>query len=629
MAYNLFKFQTLLGNLRLNAKKDSAKRKYLDDISPDATIEDMPFFKEYLSKFEIEKEFDGMELLTGLNVQCTNDDFDLFQRFVYGSFSCSYEFSLDETGNAVALIIMASNSNGSRAVRFHELWKIQLLKLFEVFLNEQINYDLNLLHDEERLSIVGLRAKKLKAFERKMQKLKGQEESIEALLDGDMLQNPDVKKMKVVVKDDEGCGMALMMDGYSQTQIQEAKSAIRKQFRDAALLVFAKVAGKNVPETIEIQLTQNHPDELSGKKPAILASFSPAMSDESHLSFTIRESIIKGYLTKKRMTLFQLTVIHEMMHAADLPMLSKASQLRNDIRNKIVASLTNPLNTQQKEPLGALLDVLNMLGVYRAEGVALLGEHLLSKQRFGSVDDAVVAFRKAYELTLQRSKLWINSPTAVDEIFDDKIRGLAYNVAPGILMLTLGRRGDLENELVLRTLEGMRSGDYELSDEETITILRAALSLSLIDYIQGLMLLGDKIAPMKPMLEFCALLQKEYEEENIAAFDNLIHHPELTMQAVKEIMGNFIPESEIDAYYHDFCQNTPDDGMQEKVAQLYEVMKKDNDLDRRRIAQWALTYLFDDQDLIHDDIPGLGLVDDMIVIDNALELLQRTTTNPI
>ena len=62
--------------------------------------------------------------------------------------------------------------------------------------------------------------------------------------------------------------------------------------------------------------------------------------------------------------------------------------------------------------------------------------------------------------------------------------------------------------------------------------------------------------------------------------------------------------------------------MKEKVTKLYNIFKNDDNPDRRRLAQWALTYFFDDEDIIHDDVSGLGFVDDVIIMDYAIDLLQ-------
>jgi uncharacterized membrane protein YkvA (DUF1232 family) len=126
------------------------------------------------------------------------------------------------------------------------------------------------------------------------------------------------------------------------------------------------------------------------------------------------------------------------------------------------------------------------------------------------------------------------------------------------------------------------------------------------------------------------MIQKEREEEYIKAFTQLVQQPEsadVFNAAMDQIMGACIPKEELDVRYETFVGNTHDDSlnsqMNEKMSMLYSVMKNDEDPDNRKLAQWALTYFFDDQDLIHDDISGIGLVDDMTVVDYALKVLQK------
>jgi len=92
-----------------------------------------------------------------------------------------------------------------------------------------------------------------------------------------------------------------------------------------------------------------------------------------------------------------------------------------------------------------------------------------------------------------------------------------------------------------------------------------------------------------------------------------------------QIMGSCMPEEELDEQYTQFWENTTEDlsypQIKEKVESLYSIFKNDKNPDRQRLAQWALTYFFDDEDIIHDDVSGLGLIDDMTVIDYATRLL--------
>lgn len=177
-------------------------------------------------------------------------------------------------------------------------------------------------------------------------------------------------------------------------------------------------------------------------------------------------------------------------------------------------------------------------------------------------------------------------------------------------------------------MDCLDSGEYNLSEEEIITIMRAALSLTLAGYIQGLTNLGNKIAPIRPFLDFCGSLQQDADEDNMQAYERLIMQTksaEIFNAAMDQIMGSCISEEELDGLYTEFVEHAASDPqypqLKEKVAKLYSALKKDANLDKRRLAQWALTYFFDDEDLIHDDVSGIGLVDDMTIIDYAIQLI--------
>lgn len=45
----------------------------------------------------------------------------------------------------------------------------------------------------------------------------------------------------------------------------------------------------------------------------------------------------------------------------------------------------------------------------------------------------------------------------------------------------------------------------------------------------------------------------------------------------------------------------------------------------KKVAQLALTFLFNQKDIIHDDLKGIGLVDDVTVIDYTLKLIDNSS----
>jgi len=433
--------------------------------------------------------------------------------------------------------------------------------------------------------------------------------------------------MNIIIRDDQGLDTALMMDGYTREQQQEAKQVIRRQFRDTAHKVFEEILGRSLPDTIIVNMSISDRDEIKGESAARLASFNVELSRNGSLYFGIREITVKTVLDHSDTMLFESTVIHEMFHAADLQMLGNDYRLFDTIREDLYEE-ENSFNRQGSNKHIALLSTLNMLHHYRAEGIAILGESLLMKSKFGTIEYATKQFCKVFELTMIKAQMRIGGNREKD-VFDKEAFHQAYAVAPIILLLVMDKRGDIKHEQAAKALDGLTTGNYNLTDDEVIAIMRSALALGLTGFIQGLTSLSDDVASIRPFLNFCASVQQDGDEDNIYAYQQLLSQPQSEENfnaAMDQIMGSCMPGEELDELYTKFKGSTADDSsypqMKEKVESLYSIFKNEEDPDRQRLAQWALTYFFDDEDIIHDDVSGLGLIDDMTIIDYATRLLQ-------
>ncbi|MCR4557767.1 MAG: hypothetical protein K5779_08095 [Saccharofermentans sp.] len=433
--------------------------------------------------------------------------------------------------------------------------------------------------------------------------------------------------MNIIIRDDQGLDTALMMDGYTREQQQEAKQVIRRQFRDTAHKVFEEILGRSLPDTIIVNMSISDRDEIKGESAARLASFNVELSRNGSLYFGIREITVKTVLDHSDTMLFESTVIHEMFHAADLQMLGKNYRLFDAIRENLYEEESN-FNRQGSNKHIALLGTLSMLHHYRAEGIAILGESLLVKSKFGTIEYATKQFCKVFELTMMRAQMRIGGNKEKD-VFDKEAFHQAYAVAPIILLLVLDKRGDIKHEQAAKALDGLTTGNYNLTDDEVIAIMRSALALGLTGFIQGLTNLGDNVAPIRPFLDFCASVQQDGDEDNKNAYQQLLSLPQSEENynaAMDQIMGCCMSGGELDELYTKFKGSSAVDSsypqMKEEVDSLYSIFKNDENPDRQRLAQWALTYFFDDEDIIHDDVSGLGLIDDMTIIDYATRLLQ-------
>jgi len=433
--------------------------------------------------------------------------------------------------------------------------------------------------------------------------------------------------MNIIIRDDQGLDTALMMDGYTREQRQEAKQVIRGQFRDTAQKVFEEVLGRSLPDTIIVNMSISDREEIKGETAARLASFNAELSRNGSLYFNIREITVKKVLNHSDATLFESTVIHEMLHAADLQMLRNDYRLFDTIRENIYEEESS-FNRQGSNKYSALLNLLSMLHHYRAEGIAILGESLLMKRYFGSIEYATKQFCKVFELTMMRAQMRIGGNRERD-VFDREVFHQAYAVAPIILLLVMDKRGVIKHDLATKALNGLSTGNYNLKDDEVITIMRSALTIVLTGFIQGLISLGDDVAPIRPFLNFCTSVQQDGDEDNNNAFKQLLSQPQSEENfnaAMDQIMGSCMPEKELDELYLKFKESAAEDSsypqMKKKVGFLYSIFKNDENHDCQRLAQWALTYFFDDEDIIYDDVSGLGFIDDMTIIDYAARLLK-------
>ena len=114
------------------------------------TIQDQSFYKDYLSQFKDEDvpfQFLYPEELEG------DFDWSLLYKFIFGSLSSAYSFVLDEDwkdnpeGIPLVHIVITVHSGGQEVTKtLDELWSFQILRLYEIYANEQM--DLAILREE-------------------------------------------------------------------------------------------------------------------------------------------------------------------------------------------------------------------------------------------------------------------------------------------------------------------------------------------------------------------------------------------------------------------------------------------------------------------------------------------------
>lgn len=157
----LFNFQEIIASIRKDAENSVAEDPetpsclpILDTITEDTELEDLPFYKEWLSKFDVEHDLEDLELACDPILEDFSDDFLLLLKFVAASFSNTYSLDYDADTNKVILSIKVENEEMSVVEKLDTLVPVQIFQMFKIYLNEQLSFaSLGEEDEEEREAI--------------------------------------------------------------------------------------------------------------------------------------------------------------------------------------------------------------------------------------------------------------------------------------------------------------------------------------------------------------------------------------------------------------------------------------------------------------------------------------------
>lgn len=138
----LFDFPAFIEELREKEdKKDIVEKyeKYFWKIQWD--IKDQIRYKDYLAQFPTQSYLTPEDL---------EDDFDrdILEKLVIGSFSSDYELKQEDKDGWRELYIAVKSWDQSIVKTVSELWSFQILRLYEIYIEEQMNLQI-LMNEEE------------------------------------------------------------------------------------------------------------------------------------------------------------------------------------------------------------------------------------------------------------------------------------------------------------------------------------------------------------------------------------------------------------------------------------------------------------------------------------------------
>ncbi len=451
-----------------------------------------------------------------------------------------------------------------------------------------------------------------------------------------------MKKIKIQIEDSAGVEQLVDFEYRKKTHINFLD--IKNKILECFAFELEKITKYfNLPlnfTTLVITLEQ----QRGGDGHATLACFRP---EKSLLTKTYQFSfyfsgieLLGKYIDTNNeayLNHFKDIVLHELMHALDLDELGEQHKIQELSYSKSIdnayssTTIGNPIGMDNNYNMQWAF--LTFLKTYRAEGVAILGERLFGNTPIDKEDttEALKAFKKHLTTVFDIcGDLNYTGKLKTHKLFEimDNIKLSAYTYADALLFEMLKKRFNKFSDIDFNECRNI---------PETIknNILKEAIELDLSEYIQQLLALklndDSYLVDHKIFLQYCGLLQKEYNSEDVSNFLNgLIYagvdqNHEKFISSIREIMGSpmstetitqelkaiEIAESHDEIYKEMFLIAN-----ESLVPQLTSNNKLHNEL-----ASWSLTYFLDDQDIIHDKVKYLGFQDDWIVLNTAQKLI--------
>lgn len=438
--------------------------------------------------------------------------------------------------------------------------------------------------------------------------------------------------MKISVEYHPDLKKKLLSDGFTEEALRLASVVIHKKFRIAAHQVYLRALKKPLPDEVEIIV---RPNALMNRKKesnfSVSASCKVNENEDAPLVFLLNESLVMDLLKGNAPSdEFIDTVTHEMVHSADAKMIRQTNSFLVELEMEI-RGVFGPLDDEEMCRYKGLFLVLDTLNCFRNEGVAMLGTCLLTKVRFEAAFDDFHVFRRIFVRALRQAtkQVW----EADDHDFKEWVKYKAYEIAPDILVRVLGARGAIDSEMVKRILYGFQTGIYDMTEQEITAILQAAVTLSLPEYVEGLLTCnnrGQTIGYLTEFLKYCGWFQQEAREEVFNAFCKLMSQPFSPVtdfnETMRIILSQPLDEAELDKKCKTFFKHPLGLDLYHNLVgdlkELQSVMRTSENTEKRQAAQWTLTYLFSEKGVVHHNIPLLGRVDDLLVIEKALKIIR-------
>ena len=168
--YFIVLFQSILAQ---QMEEHAGEEKFdwlMEGVNENSVIEDMPFYKNYLSLFDVEQAFKGFNL-SAEKKSLSRDDLYLLFRLVSASFSTTYIILYDKPSNTVDFSITVESDEKSITRNIVDLDSSQIKRLYKSYVNEQFDFSTGEFESDDLESIQARQKERLAAFERNVREL--------------------------------------------------------------------------------------------------------------------------------------------------------------------------------------------------------------------------------------------------------------------------------------------------------------------------------------------------------------------------------------------------------------------------------------------------------------------------
>ena len=162
--------QAICNRLRKEGRCSGKYYSYIFHIPDNTSIEDLPIYQDYLSKFSLNSTLEKKLLPTADN-SLSDADYDLLGKLVCGSFSTSYDLTHNKQKNTLEITLHVQTEKGTSSRSISELEISQIQNLFVIFLDEQLWIEFVQPKTGHSQHYLARKEQRLKLFEKKMRAL--------------------------------------------------------------------------------------------------------------------------------------------------------------------------------------------------------------------------------------------------------------------------------------------------------------------------------------------------------------------------------------------------------------------------------------------------------------------------